>query len=407
MSNISRSKTRVAGFSDPEMDFQLLRQLGAASYGGSSVGECLALVREIGDGDPAAWVEAFARRGEAQEADARSRARAGHVVSARDMYLMACNSFRAAEYYSDVRTVAHRKLGKSSRDCFRKATEGMRCATEEIFVQHRGLRLPAYLFTPPGSSGPNKTLAVVSGFDGTLEESWFQIGRAALERGWTVFLFAGPGQMDTLRFNDPTRLEPDYDAPMGAALDHLFAHAEVDPERLALYGISFGGYFATRTASRDDRVRALVANSPIVDLNAYMCAFIGFDPVDDMKPEENFSREDMADIPDDIFPPQKKAQAAMLMDRFGQDTFVDVFRYMREFIVGPKIADITCPCLSLSGEGEGDEAARQAELFRTGVGGTVTSRQFTATEGADSHCQVGNLPLANAVILDWLDDVLA
>ncbi len=27
-------------------------------------------------------------------------------------------------------------------------------------------------------------------------------------------------------------------------------------------------------------------------------------------------------------------------------------------------------------------------------------------EGADMHCQVGNLPLSNAVIYDWLEEVL-
>jgi hypothetical protein len=32
---------------------------------------------------------------------------------------------------------------------------------------------------------------------------------------------------------------------------------------------------------------------------------------------------------------------------------------------------------------------------------------FTTAEGADSGCQLGNLPLSNAVIYDWLDEVLA
>ena len=42
-----RSATRVAGFEDPELDFQLLRQLGTAAYGGASVGECLAVAEQI------------------------------------------------------------------------------------------------------------------------------------------------------------------------------------------------------------------------------------------------------------------------------------------------------------------------------------------------------------------------
>jgi len=47
------------------------------------------------------------------------------------------------------------------------------------------------------------------------------------------------------------------------------------------------------------------------------------------------------------------------------------------------------------------------ENFTRGVGGPVARRMFMTAEGADSHCQYGNLPLSNAVIYDWLDEVLA
>jgi len=30
---------------------------------------------------------------------------------------------------------------------------------------------------------------------------------------------------------------------------------------------------------------------------------------------------------------------------------------------------------------------------------------FTAEEGADMHCQMGNLALSNAVVYDWLAEV--
>jgi hypothetical protein len=38
-SQITRSVTRVIGFRDPEFDYQLMRAMGAADYGGSTVGE--------------------------------------------------------------------------------------------------------------------------------------------------------------------------------------------------------------------------------------------------------------------------------------------------------------------------------------------------------------------------------
>ena len=100
---ITRSVTRVSGFRDPEFDYQLLRAIGVADYGGSTVGECLAAAGMITDGDPDSWVQAFAglaARVEAQGAELS--ANAGHVVSARDHYLRASTYYRTAEYYAEA-----------------------------------------------------------------------------------------------------------------------------------------------------------------------------------------------------------------------------------------------------------------------------------------------------------------
>ena len=79
-----RSTTRVTGFEDPELDFQLLRQLGMAAYGGASVGECLAAAAQIRDTGAQGWTDVFAELAERQRADAQQCAAVGHCVSARD-----------------------------------------------------------------------------------------------------------------------------------------------------------------------------------------------------------------------------------------------------------------------------------------------------------------------------------
>lgn len=108
---LSRSGTRVLGFQNPEMDFQLLRQLGSTAYGGASVGECLAMVRRIREGDPASWTQAFASLAARQEADARRREERAHLLSAMAVYLRASNSYRAAEYFTPLDDPLHRRLG--------------------------------------------------------------------------------------------------------------------------------------------------------------------------------------------------------------------------------------------------------------------------------------------------------
>ena len=56
---LTRSGTRVAGFDDGELDFQLLRQLGSANYGGATIGETLAAAERIRERGSESWVPVF------------------------------------------------------------------------------------------------------------------------------------------------------------------------------------------------------------------------------------------------------------------------------------------------------------------------------------------------------------
>ena len=78
---VSRSATRVRGFRNPEMDFQLMRSLGNGAYGAASPGECLALAARITDGDPESWVLAFAGLGTQLWEDGKARLTRGRTVS--------------------------------------------------------------------------------------------------------------------------------------------------------------------------------------------------------------------------------------------------------------------------------------------------------------------------------------
>lgn len=404
-----RSTTRVAGFDDPELDFQLLRQLGSAAYGGASVGECLAVAARIRERGAADWTDAFADLADAQRSDAEAAVTSGHHVHAYDRYLHASNSYRAAEYFSPFGTDRHVQLGLASRAAFLAAMRAGSRPVEELWLPWRGQRLPGYWFTPSegSSDAPGPTLVATSGFDGTLEETYFQAGLAALQRGWRVLLICGPGQMDTARTEPDTHFVPDTESWVSAWIDHALERPEVDPERVALLGISFGGYFVTRAAAHEPRVNALVANSPIVDLRAYLVSFVagmGGDPEELLTPEEDFGLADIDAIPDAEMPPPVKEMSRSLIRRFGQQTFLGAFGYLREFHTDP--AQIRCPALALVGEGEGGEPIRQFEVFSSRVAGPVTRRMFTAAEGADTHCQLANLTLSNAVTLDWLEDTL-
>lgn len=74
---LTRSTTRVAGFEDGELDFQLLRQLRMANYGGASVGETVAAAAVIRAQGPRSWTGVFAALGERQRRRRRAAREGG------------------------------------------------------------------------------------------------------------------------------------------------------------------------------------------------------------------------------------------------------------------------------------------------------------------------------------------
>lgn len=401
---LTRSTTRVAGFKDAELDFQLLRQLGLANYGGATVGETLAAAAAIRAEGPGSWTSVFAALAERQQADAEQRASAGHRLSASSLFLQACNSYRAAEYFASIGSPRHRELGEASRRAFTRSLDLSEVDYEHLEVELDGMRLPGYWFAPGTRAASRRTLVATSGFDGTLEETYLQVGKAAADHGWQLMLIAGPGQADTARTQPDAAFVPDTERWISPWLDLAVARPDVDPRRVALLGISFGGYFALRAAAADTRIAAVIANSPIVDLRAYLTSFVGMDPEQTIPKKQDFGLKDIDEIPDQQMPPPVKEMTRSLVRRFGQATFLDTFAYLRQFNVNP--ATVRCPALAMVGEGEGPEPLTQFERFAANAAGPVTRRVFTAQEGADSHCQLGNLPLANAVVFDWLDEAL-
>ncbi len=404
-SDVVRSAIRVEGFRDDEFNYQLIRALGVADYGGSTVGECLAVVAEITDGSPRTWALAFERLAQRVEDRGRSCLAGGRRVSARDHWLRASTYYRTAEYYAESVTDGSDRAGDRSRACFAEAAALLEPPVELIEVPFEGGSLHGYLVRPPASAtsaeGPLPTLIGVGGFDSSAEELYFHLGAPGAERGWNVFVFDGPGQPGCMRRNPGMTFRPDYEVPLGAVIDHLSARHDVDTGRLALAGQSFGSYFAARSAATDRRVHALVVNPPVMDMSRYMEAWVGtevFRMTRDIRPE------DVIGVPEDLMPRQMQWGIAAICHRFGVPSFHAWRNAIEAYRIGDLAPSIACPALALVGEREGAEPLVQFRTFVDEVGGPVTPVTFSPEDGASTHCQSDNIRLSAQVTFDWLDE---
>lgn len=401
MANTIRSITRVKGFNDAEMDFQLLRQLGSANYGGASIGETLSCIARMDCENADEWIDKFLNLANNQELDAISRLHKHHYISSREQFLKAANSYRSVEYFIHSNKLEHKQYGLKSRECFLNYLKLTIYHFQASFIAHNNQQLPYYIISPDKEKILRKTILIISGFDGTLEESFISYGIAAIERGYNVICFAGPGQMDSVRFNTQTYFEPNFEIPVTMLLDEIERlYKWVDLNKLALMGISFGGYFASRAACYEPRVKALIANSPIINLCSYILGFAENEGSD----FQDFSYDDIPYIPDNVMSPSLKEQTANLLIRFGHRLMSETINYLHQFDIVEKLDLINCPTLALIGDGEGGEPLRQFNYFVDNIKHNHLYK-FTSKDGADTHCQVSNLGFANCIVYDWLDEI--
>jgi len=406
-SDVVRSAIHLEGFRDDEFDYQLVRALGLACYGGSTVGECMAAAAAIVDGSPKSWSSEFGRLAERVEARGRESLAGGHLVSGRDHLLRASTYYRMAEYYAEGTAMSPGEIGVRSERCFADAAAYLDPPVHRLEVPFDGSVLPGYLATgrerPEGAGSRRPTLVVVGGFDSSAEELYFRLGAAGAERGWNVFAVDGPGQPGCMRADPPLTFRPDYEVPLRAVVDSLVARPDVDPDRVALAGQSFGAYFAARAAASDPRVGALVVAPAMVDMGRYMEAWVGsetFRMARDIRPE------DVIGVPEDLMPRQMQWGIAAICHRFGVPSFHAWRSAIAEYRLGPRLSDIRCPVLALAGDREGDEPRAQFDAFADGAAGPVTAVLFRAEDGASTHAQSDNLRLSAQVTYDWLDERL-
>jgi pimeloyl-ACP methyl ester carboxylesterase len=244
------------------------------------------------------------------------------------------------------------------------------------------------------------------GFDSTEEELYFTGGAAAARRGYHVLAFAGPGQGSALR-DQKLLFRPDWGAVVTPAVDWLLARPDVDPDRIALMGMSLGGLLAPRAAATEHRLAALIAYDGLYSFADAVHRMVG--------------PEIMKLIGDGLDTSDTKANAALIevimssktqtfgpafpwgMWVFGADSPVAALRAFAPYTLEGFVPTITCPTLVLDGENDPGDASRLYEALRC----QKTYHLFTTAEGGGEHCQVGSVSKLHQVVFDWLETALA
>jgi len=393
-------------FKDSLFDAQWLRTAGHSSSGGAEIGECLAAASQIREPDAGSWFAAWTSLAESVLAGAEASRAKGFRVSALSSYLRAANYFRAAYTFLIGAPVDPRVVNayRRHRAAFEKAAALMRPAAERIAIPYAGTVLHGYLFHAADDDTLRPTLIVNGGYDSTAEEAYFFSGAAAVARGYTCIAFDGPGQGAAI-VEGGMVFRPDWEHVIGPVVDFALTRPEVDASKIALLGISFGGYLAPRAASGEPRLAACIADpgeySLLEEFKSRMPAFIARE-LPDGKPFV------LAMLNRILTRRLRHATAGWGLRRgmwvHGVKTPLEYVKLTQDYTLEGRVEKIRCPTLICSAEN--DEIGVTARKLYDALSCEKAFIAFTAKEGAGEHCEAGARSLFNQRAFDWLDAVL-
>ncbi|AQT78877.1 dipeptidyl aminopeptidase [Mycolicibacterium litorale] len=386
---------------DESFSFETLRAVGYAAYGGADIGEVITTAARITPGDWESWYRQWRALADRIAGIADGCAAAGHPVSASSAYLRASNYYRTAEFYlrDDPRSDP-RVADTSARaiQTFRSADE-IQKRWERVQIPYAGIELEAYYLNVSGDHrGP--TLLAHGGFDSTVEEMYFAVGEAARRYGWNCLIFEGPGQGSALRHHGlPFR--HDWEAVITPVVDFAITLRGVDPERIALLGMSMGGYLAPRAAAFEHRIAACIAYDGVFSMADAM-------PTADV-PEHDSAGQVAAFDALIAHRGQAPTSARWVLSNAlwvfdvttGQELLDEIGKYDLADVVGR----VTCPTLVCEAEDDQFFQGQPTKLYDA-LRCPKTFLRFTADEGAGEHCHEGALTLFHQRMFDWLDETV-
>jgi alpha-beta hydrolase superfamily lysophospholipase len=384
-------------FADQTYNFETSRVLSDIAIVGGDAGEVGQAVAGLKAGDAQGWYTRWMAAGDRAMALAH---RTADPILKGDALLRAHNYYRSAEFFLAPNDAKRPVAWKKNIDAFYQGLDVLGVKYERIKVPYGKYHLNALYYPGPAGSDAKPLLVVVNGYDGTMEETYFNIVAAALQHGYSVLTYEGPGQGSVLREQGLT-FTPQWEKPNGAVLDTFLA-SHPTSGKIVLIGESMGGYLAPRAAAFDPRISGVVAYDVFFDAGAIASRNVppfvfwlrdhGYNSVLNLLAGQGASDPGA----------QWAVQNGMWV--FGVKGPFEVLDAFKAYTLAPVASRIKGDVLILSGTDDHFVPAGQADAFEKSLTGarSVNNVVFDRLSGGSEHCQIGATSLWHAALFDWL-----
>jgi esterase FrsA len=215
----------------------------------ADVREALALINSL---DRDEWARAWMTVGDRYMKSGRAAEAAGRITEAREDYLRAYRYFKFGHYPTDNSPDKKRSYAKGI-EAFLTYARHLDPPLEVVKIPFEGKEIVGYLRLPKGTQ-PAPLVYFVTALDSRKEE-WAERNEDYLNQGVGIFVtdMPGTGQAPILGSETAERM-------FSRVIDYFATRKDIDANRLAFYGGSWSGYWATKMSVVERaRLKAVVA----------------------------------------------------------------------------------------------------------------------------------------------------
>lgn len=274
------------------------------------------------------------------------------------------------------------------KQAFAQAVDEQRLQATFFQVPYAGKALPGVFLQNEDADA--RVVLAIGGADTCFEDLYLSLGRNLLMRGYSVAMADLPGQGITMK--DGLYWEAEAEKPIAAVTELLVERFGAKPGRMALIGLSLGGYFVARAAGASglsEHFATVIASTPFPN------------------PAELFALSAQAAVEaNSKAAPTPAATRSRMVSlwKAGAKTPEEFVPKTAGMVADP--TRVTLPFLSILGAGDSQVFARQAQAWHEQIRSTRKSFVLLdAASGADGHVQVNNRLRLCQECVGWMDQI--
>ncbi len=197
------------------------------------------------------WCAAWSARAKVHEDLGRESLAQGYRLTAGEHLVRAAMYYHFAKFVFVQAPAEMKAAHRNAVDCYSAALPLMRPPGERVSIG------PYFGVLRKPLPGRCPVLIMLPGLDSTKEEL-HAYEEPFLARGIAILAIDGPGQGEA-EYEIP--ICGDYERAAKVVVDWVEARTDLDPDKIAIWGVSLGGYYAPRAAAFEKRLRACIALS--------------------------------------------------------------------------------------------------------------------------------------------------